>query len=735
MGTILLLFLVTSEEACAEGFIKSVTLIIQPRNEVQRSTNVSLKCQAEVSKTAGSHLNYKYKFYKDDLSLSTNQTNPTDSLYSIPDARVSHSGKYKCVVFIEKQNKTSSVEDLTVKGLLAPVLTVDKLRLTEGDGVTAVCTAEGETGVLMFFFRDGPKELSRMKTTSHKDEQKFTLDKGTVNMFCYYSINLDSTIERSSNSNVIKIDIEELGITPDITVMPSTIVTEGDNITFSCSVKMTPQRHSELKIMISHGSTTLSSNMTHEDYTMKFAKANDSGEYECISRLGSVHKSSSLNITVKEIFSIPFLSRDPAEVFEGEHFTIGCHISNISSRIQTEDIKYSIFRDETFVINDNRYSGTAGKATNGKYVCKAEANRITKESSVLLLGAKVLVSKPEITVDGPVIVDKPFWIRCHSENGSLPINYTLKRKNSILNSTKVSHFQEEARFLALISTPSDIRSYLCEAENNGQVSIKMSERLHATVIVPVGKPLLTVLPVPENIEEGNNVTLICGVAKGSPPIRFRFYGSNHTAIHTTTVESNSSSFVLSTVKRKNSGNYYCEAFNMADMSSRSDIVKVEVSLAMWKKALIAVFCMLLVALLVLFIVMRYKAKRGKIEMAAKLSVKPASPKSEYSLTLSLTHGPHYNAHTVEVHNKESVWSERPRDEADQYSLQSPNEGDVDYTEVVHPQTVDPTQIPLRKGTETVYSELQTSQGAPENINHQSLLEYADLNRDLPEPVD
>lgn len=94
----------------------------------------------------------------------------------------------------------------------------------------------------------------------------------------------------------------------------------------------------------------------------------------------------------------------------------------------------------------------------------------------------MLVSKPEITVDGPVIVDKPFWILCHSENGSMPIIYSLKRNNFILNWTKVSHFQEEARFFALISTPSDISSYFCEAENNGQVSIKMSERLHVTVI-------------------------------------------------------------------------------------------------------------------------------------------------------------------------------------------------------------------------------------------------------------
>lgn len=95
-----------------------------------------------------------------------------------------------------------------------------------------------------------------------------------------------------------------------------------------------------------------------------------------------------LHIFASEIFSIPLLIIDPTEVFEGEHFTIRCQISSLASRIQREDIKYSIFRDETVVINDDRYSGTAGKATNGKYVCKAEANRIIKESSVLLLGAK-----------------------------------------------------------------------------------------------------------------------------------------------------------------------------------------------------------------------------------------------------------------------------------------------------------------------------------------------------------
>lgn len=82
-----------------------------PSNVVQRGTNVSLKCQADVT---GSH--YEYIFYKDYVKLNTDQINATDGLYSIPDARVSHSGKYKCAVVSKKEKKESSVKDMKVKG-------------------------------------------------------------------------------------------------------------------------------------------------------------------------------------------------------------------------------------------------------------------------------------------------------------------------------------------------------------------------------------------------------------------------------------------------------------------------------------------------------------------------------------------------------------------------------------------------------------------------------------------
>lgn len=61
-----------------------------------------------------------------------------------------------------------------------------------------------------------------------------------------------------------------------------------------------------------------------------------------------------------------------------------------------------------------------------------------------------------------------------------------------------------------------------------------------------------------------------------------------------------------------------------------------VSLANWKKALIAVFCMLVVALLVLLIVMRYKAKRGRETYSPTAS--PVWPVNQipFSTFLSIT---------------------------------------------------------------------------------------------------
>lgn len=67
---------------------------------------------------------------------------------------------------------------------------------------------EREIGLLTFFFSNGPEELYRESTHNHQVEQKLALTTGTVNMLCYYSVNLGSTIDRSKDSSMISLDIQ-----------------------------------------------------------------------------------------------------------------------------------------------------------------------------------------------------------------------------------------------------------------------------------------------------------------------------------------------------------------------------------------------------------------------------------------------------------------------------------------------------------------------------------------------
>lgn len=94
--------------------------------------------------------------------------------------------------------------------------------------------------------------------------------------------------------------------------------------------------------------------------------------------------------------------------------------------------------------------------------------------------------------------------------------------------------------------------------------------------------------------------------------------------------------------------------------------------------------------------------------------------------------------TVGVNVGPSVWTERPSssDSSDGSSIHSHSpDPEVEYTEVVHPQPVDPARVPLKKGTDTVYSELQTAPLDPSEHVDNGAVEYAELNHDLPEPVD
>lgn len=90
------------------------------------------------------------------------------------------------------------------------------------------------------------------------------------------------------------------------------------------------------------------------------------------------------------------------------------------------------------------------------------------------------VSKPQLNVTGGAVLGRPFVLRCYSENGTLPITYTLYRGNILIGQTEVQKdvpavFKDNA-------TKEHIQGeYKCDAKN-GHSKKSQSKGLNITVI-------------------------------------------------------------------------------------------------------------------------------------------------------------------------------------------------------------------------------------------------------------
>ncbi|XP_034096271.1 platelet endothelial cell adhesion molecule isoform X1 [Gymnodraco acuticeps] len=717
--------------------IRDITLSIEPAPDVTRDTNVTLRCQAFVSSSGQEALSREYRIYKDGNTIySKNTSTSEDLLYPLSEARVSNSGKYKCKISIEQKDMTSGAKKLTVAGLSKPLLHINKDVVSEGEEVTATCTAPGETGSFFFYFYEDTKEIQEKQVNSNQAEARLHFSStGYHKIHCGYTVLVTPESFKSKESLSVTVSVKELPIVAVLEIFPESKIYEGDKLDIFCSVKNNPRSTESINLYLSQGSQLLSSGYSTVNHSM-VALAKDPEEFECRLEMGNVRKFDTKAVSVTELFSVPTLTMYPAEVFQREYMTLNCRSeTSASERLDRDELTYTLDPTESPLISKvNGVFSVKALLYDFNYTCVAKAKEIVKRSETLTVRPKVAVSTPKISVVGRVVIGQSFKILCQSDIGSLPINYTLLWGYDQLNITTVKEPFQQALFTVTVRKSDEISKYMCEARN-GQKEAPLSKRLNATVIVPLTNPILTVLPHLPEISEGDHLYLICGV-NGTPPVTFKWYrvGNEH-PLYTITTHMNNTNYRVSALSKEHSGMYYCEAINHANILVRSDLVTIEVRLALWKKVLIGGFCLLALSVLVVVVVLCFKSKRGKREAAAELSVKPSRPKSDDSLTVNLTHDTEvYNAATVRVEGAAvSVWSERrPAEANDEESSMVSNEPDVEYTEVVHPRPLDPARVPPKKGTDTVYSELQNSpHGATDHHDYQGSVEYAELNSEQP----
>ncbi|XP_042247584.1 platelet endothelial cell adhesion molecule isoform X1 [Thunnus maccoyii] len=736
---------------CARGksleptayIIDVVNLTIVSSGTVQSGTPVTLRCLVIVSHDNSLHLTNTFQFTRDDIPIHSYTTSKDTVLYELNPARAADSGNYECQVTVKDKSRRSSSQRLTVTGLQTPTLLLSKNELYENEDFMATCSAPEEKGDLTFRFhqkfRTGKHRLIKQTaSTQNSSEAKLVLHQvGDSHLYCDYVIALVPDAGSSNRSNEIQVTVKVLYISPIMNVLPSLNVYEGDVIEVVCKVVNPPMN---TEVFLTRDRRILQKAKVSFSHRFKVLEG-DSGDLVCKAEWGNVQKETSKTITVKELFSKPHLTVKPIDLFEGDNFILTCTVFiYVPEKISNETIQLSIYKDNTKLINGNTYTAVAQPKENGNYTCKAQAASVShsfvKESQTVVLKAKIPVSKPMMrVVGGTLVLGKSFQLICRSDSGTLPIKYTLHGPNREREVRIVRKPGQQAIFnTSAIYKSSDIDEFMCHAQNNGNrpPMVGQGQQLQNStkIIEPVSEPFLTMQPNMGDISEGQDMTLVCTVQRGTPPITFTWH---HTETEHALAFQNSEklkgTYRIHNVKGEHKGTYYCMSTNQANETKRSRPVVIEVKMAGWKKGLISVFCILLLLALILVIFFKRHHLRFKRKRMGELSVKSASTKAE---RLSLT-----QAEVNEVANVtpgmigKSVWSEHisGSESDDQHSVTAPEKPEPRYTEVQTRQ-VDPNRAPVKKGTDTVYSEVRNSkQGVPEKADGQGSVEYAQLNHD------
>ncbi|XP_056361746.1 platelet endothelial cell adhesion molecule isoform X11 [Oenanthe melanoleuca] len=669
-----------------------VEIRVQPSLKVKNGAPMSIICHADISKSTDFQLKHNFTIFKDGKLVFMTVSDKEDARYEIPVAKSADTGDYECTVQADGKKGFSNSIYVWVAGMTKPILTADKKEVSEGEVVKLRCELPEEVPPLEFFFRkiktnSAPKEKRVPEQNQNFSQVEFPVEEGDniLQFDCFGKRQVKSGWESSQYSNSTLVTVKEPFIKPTLITRPSSSnVTEGDKIEFECSTEVAQMRG--IEIIFQKNRTIL--NSVRDEKSLKYstiATQEDSGEYLCKVEQGAVSKTTKLNVFVSELFPKPTLSASMTKLDENKDLILSCSINgfrranfSIVRKSSTGDILLKNSRVLAIKVNVN---------DTGSYTCKAEVKGIVKESKRVRINVYAPVSKPTLSVvsgSPEVVLGKPLQLICHSAMGTPPITFTFYKgdeiKKNVTNDTYATFLDEDIGL-------NDNGGYKCDARNNHSSGVKTSNILNVTVIVPIRDASLGSVPYGE-VEVGSDTAFLCSVKEGSWPIDFKFFKKtdHEVLLHEVREYSDRTIWHKKTMKRKDTGTYYCMASNRASMDVRSRPITISVILAAWQKGVIAAFVLTAMAgagaiALWWFLRKKKKAKGPSMEMSGSAL---APNLTNEKLTRQPSDGNYYSGSDYIEDNEN------------------------------HMKSTDESKAPEQKGTETVYSEIRKTNYA-ENI--------------------
>ncbi|XP_027673275.2 platelet endothelial cell adhesion molecule isoform X1 [Chelonia mydas] len=686
--------------------INNVELTV-PSQKVKNGMSIELTCIVDISKSTSFWMQHAFLFYKDD-SLLYNTTSEQDRAhYKIFPARFADSGSYKCSVQANGKIKSSDDLDVQVEGLSQPKLTALKTELKEGEVVTLRCEEPEEKPPFIFVFKKLlPSQLPQVKKKQELKENfasvEFPVEEGDriLRFQCIAQVNSAVGSETSEPSNVTLVTVVEPFSHPKLTSKSPRNVTEGDKIDIVCTTILA--REYEIEILIQKDRRILNSARGQNSLTYStIATVENNGNYTCKVELGRVSKTTSMNIVVEELFAKPILTPSLTDLDENQRLSLWCHING------SPKANFSIVKrppeNGILLKTSSNFTIQAQVNDTGSYVCRAEIKGIIKESNPVQITVYAPVSEPVLSVANSsteMVLGETLLLRCQSMSGTPPINYTLFRGNRLIHTITVFN-NTYAEFRDRQTKLNNLREYRCEASNRHSYAKRSSYKMNITVIAPIRNISFGSLPNGE-VEDGGDINFLCIVGEGSLPIDFRIFKQNdqkplfyESKMETRVVWQKKS------LNKQDAGKYFCEASNRARVTVRSNLLTVKVILASWQKGFIALFVLAVIAIAASgfwwYWRKKEKGKHPSMEMSGSTA---ATNSTSEKLESGQNHHTEFYPGSGYIEDSESPVKSTGENKGPDHES-----AEVEYTEV-EVSTSDPYKAPVKKGTDTVYSEIR-----------------------------
>ncbi|XP_063312225.1 platelet endothelial cell adhesion molecule isoform X1 [Pelobates fuscus] len=717
--------------------INDVKLESSPHSPVANGATLNLDCSVDITKNGEFDLLHTFMFYKNDVLVYNITSGRANTTFTINPARVSSSGIYKCQVDVEGKSRSKELE-IRVTGVSPPKIHIRKTEVKEGEDVSVTCEAPEEDPPLFFTFYKFQDSIlvsqkSRSATNQKSLQVNFPIEKGDkiLRFNCDVKVGYVSDEAKSALSEGKFVTVTEPFSTPKIEVSPSNNFTEGINMLIKCSVQKPPPSSSyneTVEITIQKDKEILKSSTTESVIFSQLATVKEMGDYTCKAETKKTWKSSSVFITIAELFARPRLSvHGKDNLNEGDRLSLMCEVPGLSSNVSKNQNFYLLNKNFRQKMVLGKHSTTVKEKDSGSYLCEVTISNITKRSDPVNIRVHAAVSKPILTQsqnnNRMVVAGETLILNCICSSGTLPITYSLYRGGQFVGRVNKTD-KAPAVFMVNVTKSDDLGEYRCHAANRNTLSNQFSDSINITVITPVDK--VHFLTIPEGtVEEGTELGLSCTVENGTFPIEFKFYfkkGKEEILINVTKTNAHHAKYIISSFNKEEDGGYFCRASNQAKHSVSTEPIALKAVLAKWKKGVLSafiIFIILAVIVISLYFYLDRKKKGQRITL----------DKARTSKTSDVNH----DKATLELKNEDSYYgSMQNEDENHVLKHSEENKGndhennEVEYTEV-EVDAASPLRDPVTKATDTVYSEIRRS-------NHDASLNNAHTTEDSPNSI-